>query len=219
MKIILTPEIALKLHTFARIYTKEFSGFGFIERDGDNLKVYDIVVLDVGSESFTEIPTKKILDLMNRPDADKMKLWYHKHPVNGWSGTDENTIKTAPLGGIPDLVKWSASIVLTPNLGWIGRVDSYKTGKTIIADVVPNYHQWAQTTLDEIIASKPKRVFVPRYQSSQTDEWDNGLEDEWGDDIWEGDEEDEDLSPYEKQVATRNSRLQQSSWFKRWFRK
>ena len=214
MKIILTPEIALKLHTFARIYTKEFSGFGFVERDGETLNVYDIVILDVGSEVLTEIPSKKVLELMNRPDAEKMKLWFHKHPVNSWSGTDENTIKTSPLGGIPELVKWSASIVLTPGLGWIGRVDSYKTGKTIVAEVEPNHHDWAQETLDEILASKPKPVFHPYI----ADEWDDDLNEE--EDPWyyaEEEEQEADLSPYEKQVTLHNRNLKQSSWFRRWF--
>ena len=228
MNINLTPEIALKLHTFARIYPKEFSGFGFVERDGENLNVYDIVLLDVGSETLTEIPSKKVLELMNRPDAEKMKLWFHKHPCSGWSGTDVNTIKTSPLGGIPELVKWSASIVLTPDKGWIGRVDSYKTGKMIEAEVTPNHHAWAQETLDEILASKPKRVFTPFIN----DDWEEDLDDlddlddrptPW---FYKGEQEEgeddedfeaEELSPYERRNVLRNRNLQQSSWFKRWF--
>jgi hypothetical protein len=77
MKIVLSPEVSAKLETFARIYPREFSGFGFVEKTKDTITVYDIVLLDVGSETYTEISTQKVMNLMSRPDADKMKLWFH----------------------------------------------------------------------------------------------------------------------------------------------
>ena len=211
MKIVLTPEIELKLFAFANLYKKEFSGFGFIERDGENLNVYDIVVLDVGSEVFTEIPTFKILELMNRPDAANMKLWFHRHPIDNWSGTDENTIQTSPLGGIPELVKWSASMVLTPHKGWIGRVDSYVTHKTIVCDVVPNYNDWADEALQEILETKPAQPLSRHVWP----DWDLEDEEEEFEFEEEDDFEEEQMSLFNKN-RLRNSRLGQSSWLKRW---
>ena len=40
------------------------------------------------------------------------------------------------MGGIPDLVKWSLSVVLTPD-GWVGRVDNHQTKKTKHLAVAP----------------------------------------------------------------------------------
>jgi hypothetical protein len=139
-----SDKIALDLMTMAHATRgKEYSGFGFVERKQGELYVYDYAVLDVGSEAYTQIDPKLILPLMERTDAANMKLWLHRHPVgNGkpgphnWSGTDNATISREPLGGLPELVRWSASIVLTPG-GWVGRVDNHITKKTIHCGVVP----------------------------------------------------------------------------------
>lgn len=144
MKIEFSPEVALKLMTFANITRgAEFSGFGFVDVEGETIKVYDVVILDIGSEVFTDIKVEKMLELMVRPDAKKMKLWFHRHPVgNGvpgphnWSGTDNATIKEGPLGGLPDLVKWSCSAVLTPH-GWVGRIDNHLKDTTAHIEVFP----------------------------------------------------------------------------------
>ena len=127
MKIELSDTVALKLMTFGNITEGlEFSGFGFVEVKEDTIYVYDVVVLDIGSEVWTEIDPKTLISLMERPDARNMKLWIHRHPLgdgvpgkHNWSGTDNTTISTAPLGGHPEMVKWSCSMVLTPR-GWVG---------------------------------------------------------------------------------------------------
>lgn len=62
-----------------------------------------------------------------------------RHPINNWSGTDNYTAEMEPFGVDPKLVKWSTSIVLTPN-GWIGRVDVYEPKlKTYHLDVFPKF--------------------------------------------------------------------------------
>jgi hypothetical protein len=122
----------------------EFSGFGFVNvhnaDDETVFEVYEVVVLDVGSPGYTEIPAEKILPLLDRSDAGKMKLWFHRHPLgsdipgpHNWSATDDRTAEEEPLGSIPELVKWSISIVRTPQ-AWVGRFDKYKDGK------VTTYH-------------------------------------------------------------------------------
>lgn len=141
MKIIFTPEVFLQLSLVETVVGKrEFSGYGYVnvkKVKGETLfEVYDIVLLDVGTSGWTEFDSRKILDLLNREDAHKMKLWFHRHPVgNGvpgahnWSGTDQNTCTNEPLGSVnPDQVKWALAAVLTPG-GWVGRVDRFKNGK------------------------------------------------------------------------------------------
>lgn len=139
-----TPEIMQVLETIgAQTRGLEFSGFGFVDREPDRFTIYDFVLLDIGSEGYTEIPTSELLKLMERDDSAKMKCWIHRHPVgNGipgdhnWSGTDTATIHQYPLGGIPELVKWSLSCVRTPR-GWVGRFDNHIKDTTAHLDVFP----------------------------------------------------------------------------------
>ena len=162
MKIIIQPEMYRLLMDIAHLYPKEFSGFAFCTHTKDAIEVYDFVMLDMGSEVFTEIPPEVILPLIDRSDAPNMKVWLHAHPIGSgipgpenWSGTDNQTILTTPLGGIPQLVKWSASIVLTPR-GWVGRVDNYITHKTIHCEVEPR--SAAQAMIQSVQERKRKTV-------------------------------------------------------------
>ena len=139
MKIVLAPEVAINLESLvSQVGRQEFSGIGFVNVIDGDLHVYDCVLLNVGSAGYSEIPSDRLIQaIMNRPDQDKARLWFHRHPVEGWSATDLNTILTAPLGGIPELVRWSASIVRTPTR-WIGRVDNHINKTHVVAEVVPN---------------------------------------------------------------------------------
>jgi len=141
MNITMTPDVFLRLSMVESVVGKrEYSGYGFvtIEKNGDEtyFRVYDVVLLDVGSTGWTEFNSRAILDVLNREDAANMKIWFHRHPVgNGkpgpqnWSGTDENTCLNEPLGcPDPDKVKWALAMVLTPG-GWVGRLDQFKDGK------------------------------------------------------------------------------------------
>jgi len=128
----------------------EFSGFGFCKQEGEDLLMYDFVPLAWGDPAYTEIPTKKVYELSQREDASDMKVWVHKHPVgNGvpgpqnWSGTDNTTIETNPMGTLPSLIPWCASIVRTPS-GWVGRVDTYGEGEKR-----QTHHLEVETPVDE----------------------------------------------------------------------
>ena len=144
MKIVLRPEVAMILEaTVGLAGNQEFSGFGFANSIDGYIDVYDFILLDVGSMGFTEIKTEDVVRLSERPDAANIKVWVHKHMVGdgvpgpqNWSGTDNQTIAEDPLGGIPQLVGWSASIVRTPK-GWVGRVDNHITKKTVHVEVLP----------------------------------------------------------------------------------
>jgi len=140
MRILLQQDVFASLEA-ARVasHNQEFSGFGFVNVSNSPeetvFEVYDVVVLDVGSVAFTEIPSVKILHLMDRPDAANMKLWFHRHGIGGsipgphnWSSIDNQTAEKEPLGGLPELIKWSISIVRTPKT-WVGRFDKYQNGR------------------------------------------------------------------------------------------
>ena len=143
MNITLAPEVAIKLETIT-VYSQrqEYSGFGWARKDGDGLYVYDIILLHVGSEGLTIIPGEQVMELTKREDASNMRVWFHRHPLgnrtpgwHNWSGTDNQTIAETPLGGIPEIVKWSASIVRTPQ-GWVGRIDNHITRNTVHVNVL-----------------------------------------------------------------------------------
>jgi hypothetical protein len=100
-----------------------------------------------------------MLELMDRDDAAGMKLWLHRHPVgNGipgphnWSGTDHDTCVNTPLGGIPELVKWSAAIVRTPR-GWVGRLDNHIRKTTLHVPVLPDVGD-VFVTIDKLYREK-----------------------------------------------------------------
>jgi hypothetical protein len=167
MKIVLDPLVMLKLETYASQTRNEFSGFGFVDLDREHqiFHVYDVVILDVGTYTWTEIPSRKILEVIQRPDARKMKLWFHRHPMgNGipgmhnWSGTDDNTCRREPLGNsMPELVGWSISIVRTP-LGWVGRYDTYgPNGATAHLNVEPSFALEASRNIFELISEHSNR--------------------------------------------------------------
>ena len=149
MKIILKPEVAINLEALAvQVRGMEFSGFGFCTREKDALVVYDFVLMHVGSWGYTEIDPQKIIKLGKREDAHNARVWVHRHPVgNGipgpwnWSGTDENSIQTMPLGGIPEIIQWSASIVRTP-AGWVGRIDNHIQKTTVHVPVEGQAAGW-----------------------------------------------------------------------------
>lgn len=164
MKIIFKPEIMLALQTYVSIINTEFSGLGFVERKDGDLYVYDFALGDIGTYAETEIPTEILIELMKRPDADKVKLWLHKHPMGtgkpgpeNWSHTDNKTIREAPLGGIPELVGWSASVVFTPK-GPVGRIDNHKTGKTMHCTVEPNMYAPVMEQIGENKAFRDAKV-------------------------------------------------------------
>src|SRR5512142_1834026 len=137
MKIKLSLAVAQKLLAYAAATRLEFSGFGFCDRSDGDIFVYDFVLMDVGTEGYTEIDPKKILPLIEREDKDKMRVWIHRHPINGWSSRDIQTILKEPLGSTPERVGWSVSIVLTPS-GWIGRIDNYLKGITKDLEIEPS---------------------------------------------------------------------------------
>jgi hypothetical protein len=174
MQIRFAPDVALQLETIA-VQTNglEFSGFGFVEIDKETntFYVYKFILLDVGSTGWTEIPSRKMLELMELPDYNHMKLWLHRHPVgtgipgpHNWSKTDERTCRFEPLGapfGMQDSVKWALAAVRTPR-GWVGRYDTFgPKGKTVHMEVVPGDALAIAAQVDAIKAEKVSQRTLP----------------------------------------------------------
>jgi hypothetical protein len=74
---------------------------------------------------------------------------------HNWSATDNNTILTAPLGGHPQMVRWSVSVVLTP-AGWVGRVDNHLTQKTQHCTVEPQAQE-AYAMIEGVLDAKREK--------------------------------------------------------------
>ena len=132
MNIILDAQVNKDLEYFTSYDRMEFSGLARLELKGETIHIVEYELLAVGSEVWTEIPAEE----GSKPREGEWRVWFHRHPVgNGkpgphnWSGTDQQTITTEPLGTIPELVGWSVSIVRTP-LGWVGRIDNHITKQT-----------------------------------------------------------------------------------------
>lgn len=190
MKIVFSPQVAMTLEyiTGAR-HGNEFSGFGFVERVDSDFLIYDFELLNIGSWGFTQIKPEKTLELLSRQDAGKLKAWIHRHPIgsgkpgiHNWSGTDNQTIEETPLGGIPEMVKWSISVVRTP-LGWVGRVDNHLTKETLHVAVEPNI---TQAVIDEVRSLAPgvpnERDEDEAWYWSDEDDWELDGEDPYADD-------------------------------------
>lgn len=78
MHIRIETDVFLRLQTTGILNRgAEFSGFGWCRIEGKEIVVYDFVLLDLGSETFTEIPPEQIMPLLERPDRANMKVWLH----------------------------------------------------------------------------------------------------------------------------------------------
>ena len=144
MRIVIEDPLMIKLLAIANATApQEFSGMGFCKIKGEDIVVYDFVLCNIGNTVYTEIPTDLLLKLMDRPDSKNMKVWLHRHPLGSgipgpenWSYRDETTATKEPLGGIPEMVRWSVAIVLTPH-GWVGRIDNHIKHETRHLEVFP----------------------------------------------------------------------------------
>jgi hypothetical protein len=79
------------------------------------------------SAGYCEIPADDranlMFDLAAEGKADLLKLWWHIHPVHGWSITDINTMRQRVTESrSKGRIAWGLSVVLTP-AGFIARYD------------------------------------------------------------------------------------------------
>ena len=163
VKIRFEDKIYGRLMAYSHAYRGEFSGVGFCRRETKEIIIYDFVLMDVGSSSYTEFSGAKMLPLLERSDAGNMKAWLHKHPVgdgipgaHNWSSTDVRTAELEPFASPPELVHWSVSVVLTPR-GWVGRLDNYDKQITAHLEVVqPSAFREIEAIVREKALKAPK---------------------------------------------------------------
>jgi hypothetical protein len=217
MRIRLESQVAIALEACAvQVFGQEFSGFGMVhvDREKEEFVIYDFIPLDVGTKVFTEIMPEQILKIINEGKSADLRCWAHRHPVgdgipgpHNWSGTDNATIYEAPLGGLPELVGWSISIVRTPK-GWVGRVDNHKTKKTEHLEVVGQAPRELVDQIDKIyrgFLEKSLRPFRETYETQtaydaeisypglQPSLFEEDEDGDWRGTDWEEDEEDLDV--------------------------
>jgi hypothetical protein len=185
MRIEFTPEQYIQLNAVKDIVgNREFSGYGFVNIEKVNgevvFKVYDIVLLDVRSQGYTEISQKKIARVLSREDASHMRLWFHRHPIGSgkpgpfnWSITDKIACTQEPLGSVDrDRLGWALAAVLTPG-GWVGRVDKFKDG-TVTTKHIPVGVSVDNGILDDARQLLDERVEREAIESSTSIEWESG---------------------------------------------
>lgn len=203
MHIRIETDVLLRLQTIGILNRgAEFSGFGWCRIEGKEIVVYDFVLLDLGSETFTEIPPEVIMPLMERPDRANMKVWCHCHPIgsgipgpHNWSGTDERTCTKEPMGGSPEAVGWSVALVRTPG-GWVGRIDNHLSKQTKHLEVFPKlddvYQAVAQVRERRAEQKRVNLVLAISRQFSEDDlkaleldreSLEDWIDDEFGDDL------------------------------------
>ena len=168
MRIRLEPQVAIGLETCCvQVHGQEFSGFGYVKVDRENqgVVIYDFVPLDVGTSVYTEISAGAVAKLATEERAKDLRCWIHRHPLGSgkpgpenWSGTDNATIAQTPLGGVPELVGWSLSIVRTPH-GWVGRVDNHRKGTTQHLEVVGQADPVLFQAIDSIYLAYQSRAW------------------------------------------------------------
>lgn len=123
---ITTPALN-KLKTYYKYAEKEISGLGscFVDTNS-NLIVEDVILFEQeSSSSETELNADILAKwdyLIRKEDGDPtaFRLWWHKHPITGWSSVDEKNIEGMNNG------EWLLSIVKQSNGQLLARLDLYE---------------------------------------------------------------------------------------------
>jgi hypothetical protein len=102
-----------------------------------------------------------------------LRVWWHRHSIgdgrpgpHNWSASDEEFIARPP---IPSLNQWLISVVRTP-LGWVGRLDDYRSKVTIHMPVIqlmePKLHRLVYTTAWQLRPREETPAPPPRLSTS-----------------------------------------------------
>jgi hypothetical protein len=150
-RVIIDPTVRLKLETWYE-YSRglELSGYALLtERPTaklDEAKTFfidDILLLcDIGESSggYTEIqPEERVKGMMWARELGRSAnqlVWWHIHPIYGWSGTDVNTCRQrVHEAGLAEVLS-TLSIVRTPG-GIRARWDQSGPADNIFVDEIP----------------------------------------------------------------------------------
>lgn len=125
-RIYITTDALARLNAYYRHQTTgEISGLGHTAIYNGDVLIDKVILLPQESDqSETELEPEAlgrwITDLIRAGEEPvDWRLWWHKHPINGWSSVDDDNIDKSLNNG-----EWMVSIVHTPN-GLLARLDLY----------------------------------------------------------------------------------------------
>lgn len=123
----ITTEALLRFNTYCKYAPNngEISGLGRAYADQGDIVVDEVLLLEQqSSHTETELDRDALSRfltelIMQGKDPSAYRLWWHKHPIDGWSTTDEKNIE-----GL-DNKEWFVSLAMTPR-GPRARLDLYQ---------------------------------------------------------------------------------------------
>lgn len=135
----ITPDALYKLNAYYRIIDKvrvnsEISGLGVAQSWENDILISEVILLKQESTpGDTELDDRELSRWLTElieleQDPSLYRLWWHKHPIDGWSSTDNNNIEKMNNNN------WLVSIVHTPR-GLRARLDLYSPFRAVMDDL------------------------------------------------------------------------------------
>lgn len=156
----MAKEVMQKLMAYYRLIDDvhkgaEISGLGLVTDWEGDLLVHDFLLFKqevTGGD--TELDPKELslwLEDMIQQDIDtsQIRLWWHKHPIQGWSSIDTSNIERMNNDN------WLLSIVHTPQ-GLLARIDTYKPFRMTVDNLQIVELAEADKSLDATIKAEIK---------------------------------------------------------------
>lgn len=173
---ITTPTLN-KLKTYYKYATREISGLGSCYADtNSNLIVDDVILFDQESSSSETELNADVLAKWNYElirdggDPSEFRLWWHKHPITGWSTVDDKNIEGMNNG------EWLLSIVKQSNGQLLARLDLYEPFRVTMDGLDILELRDEDETLDaqikaEVASKVKQKVWVNPNSSYQGGTW------------------------------------------------
>ncbi len=167
------PDVYLESGAYERLNlyykhctTGEISGLGsvYIDTDGD-LVVNDVFLLPQEADpGETEIDAATMGDwltamIQDGKDPEQVKLWWHKHPIESWSGVDQTNIDVALKND-----SWMLSIVKTPTK-LLARLDIYKPFRITMDELTVREFKYTNDELDALIKAEVAAKVKPKVRA------------------------------------------------------
>ncbi len=167
------PDVYLESGAYERLNlyykhctTGEISGLGsvYIDTEGD-LVVNDVFLLPQEADpGETEIDAATMGDwltamIQDGKDPEGVKLWWHKHPIESWSGVDQTNIDVALKND-----SWMLSIVKTPTK-FLARLDIYQPFRITMDELRVLEMKYANDELDALIKAEVAAKVKPKVRA------------------------------------------------------
>lgn len=158
--IYMRPEVMQKVMAYYRLIDDvhkgaEISGLGLVQDWEGDLLVHDFMLFKQEvTAGDTELDPAELAawlsDMLTTGlDPELVRLWWHKHPIQGWSTIDDANIERM------NNENWLLSLVHTPQ-GLLARLDLYKPFRCTLDNLQIMELTEKNTTLDETIKTEIK---------------------------------------------------------------